>query len=87
MGLFPPGYPLRTLTNKLKEQDCTIGVYPLLPEETCWFVTADFDKADWLLDRRLRLPPLMPVGRGFSMEADYERARMTLSNFDANRLI
>jgi hypothetical protein len=27
------------------------------------------------------------VGRGFSMEADYERALMTLSNFDANRLI
>jgi hypothetical protein len=43
--------------------------------------------ADWLLDRRLRLPTLMPVGRSFSMEADYERARMTLSNFDANRLI
>jgi len=33
-------------TKKTKEQDFTIGVYPLLPDETCWFVAADFDKAD-----------------------------------------
>ena len=24
-----------------------VGVYPLLPDETCWFVAADFDKASW----------------------------------------
>jgi superfamily II DNA or RNA helicase len=35
---------------KTKQQDFTIGVYPLLPDETCWFVAADFDKADWLLN-------------------------------------
>ena len=23
------------------------GVYPLLPDETCWFLAADFDKQDW----------------------------------------
>lgn len=33
-----------------KERDFTIGVYSLLPDETCWFVAADFDKADWLLN-------------------------------------
>ena len=27
-----------------------IGCYPLLPGETCWFVAADFDKADWRAD-------------------------------------
>jgi superfamily II DNA or RNA helicase len=27
-----------------------IGCYPLLPDETCWFVAADFDKADWRAD-------------------------------------
>jgi len=25
----------------------TIGVYPLLIDETCWFLAADFDKAAW----------------------------------------
>lgn len=25
----------------------TIGVYPLLPDETCWFIAADFDKHAW----------------------------------------
>ncbi len=27
-----------------------IGAYPLLVDETCWFVAADFDKADWIAD-------------------------------------
>jgi hypothetical protein len=30
------------LTGKL-----TAGVYPLLADETCWFLAADFDKATW----------------------------------------
>ena len=25
----------------------TIGVYPLMGDETCWFLTADFDKTGW----------------------------------------
>jgi superfamily II DNA or RNA helicase len=28
----------------------TIGVYPLLPDETCWFLAADFDKKSWQSD-------------------------------------
>ncbi len=28
----------------------TIGVYALLPDETCWFVAADFDKKTWEYD-------------------------------------
>jgi len=27
-----------------------IGVYPILPDETCWFLAADFDKGDWMAD-------------------------------------
>ncbi len=27
-----------------------IGVYPLLTDETCWFLAADFDKGDWQAD-------------------------------------
>lgn len=30
--------------------DFTIGVYPLLPDETCWFLAADFDKDTWMED-------------------------------------
>ena len=26
------------------------GVYPLLEDETCWFIALDFDKADWQTD-------------------------------------
>ena len=35
------------LTGKL-----TAGVYPLLTNETCWFLAADFDKATWQDDLR-----------------------------------
>src|SRR5450631_2553197 len=27
--------------------DFVAGVYPLLPDETCWFLAADFDKESW----------------------------------------
>jgi superfamily II DNA or RNA helicase len=33
-----------------KAGDFTAGVYPLLPDETCWFLAADFDKATWQRD-------------------------------------
>jgi superfamily II DNA or RNA helicase len=30
----------------------TIGIYPLLPDETCWFLAVDFDKKSWQDDAR-----------------------------------
>jgi hypothetical protein len=30
--------------------DHTIGVYPLLQDETCWFLAVDFDKKTWQRD-------------------------------------
>lgn len=27
-----------------------VGVYPLLTDETCWFLAADFDKTSWAED-------------------------------------
>jgi len=27
-----------------------VGIYPLLQDETCWFLAADFDKGDWRAD-------------------------------------
>lgn len=29
------------------KRDFTIGVYPMLPDETCYFLATDFDKASW----------------------------------------
>ena len=30
--------------------EITIGLYPLLKDETCWFLAVDFDKRDWQKD-------------------------------------
>lgn len=32
------------------EKNRTIGVYPMLPDETCFFLAVDFDKRDWTED-------------------------------------
>jgi superfamily II DNA or RNA helicase len=26
---------------------CTVGIYPMLKDEACWFLAADFDKSSW----------------------------------------
>jgi hypothetical protein len=31
-------------------RDFTIGVYPILADDTCWFLAVDFDESDWLKD-------------------------------------
>ncbi|WP_211482813.1 TOTE conflict system archaeo-eukaryotic primase domain-containing protein [Desulfatibacillum alkenivorans] len=36
--------------NTRSNRDFTIGIYPLLQDETCYFLAADFDKAIWLED-------------------------------------
>jgi superfamily II DNA or RNA helicase len=36
--------------NEYTKRDFIIGVYPLLPDETCWFLAVDFDKATWVED-------------------------------------
>ena len=37
-------------TGASKSANLTLGVYPLLRDETCWFLAADFDKKSWLQD-------------------------------------
>lgn len=34
------------------KDDFTIGVYPLLVDETCWFIAIDFDKSSWTDDSK-----------------------------------
>jgi superfamily II DNA or RNA helicase len=40
----------RDVTNPGKAQPFTAGVYPLMTDETCWFLATDFDKQSWQRD-------------------------------------
>lgn len=40
----------RDVANPGKAEPFTAGVYPLLTDETCWFLAADFDKQSWQRD-------------------------------------
>jgi hypothetical protein len=52
-------------------RDFTIGVYPMLPDETCWFLAADFDKASWQQDARA----FLETCKLFTVPAAMERSR------------
>lgn len=49
----------------------TIGVYPLLPDETCWFLAVDFDKNTWQADSLA----FLDTCRGLNVPASLERSR------------
>jgi len=49
----------------------TIGVYPLLKDETCWFLAADFDKESWMED----VAAFIVTCRVFGIPAAVERSR------------
>jgi hypothetical protein len=47
------------------------GVYPLLPDETCWFLAIDFDKQSWQIDARA----FVEACRAHQIDAAVERSR------------
>lgn len=49
----------------------TVGIYPLLQDETCWFLAADFDKDGWQEDARA----FLGVCRDLDVAAALERSR------------
>ena len=49
----------------------TVGVYPLLADETCWFLAADFDGESWNLDAQA----FVESCRGMKVPAVLERSR------------
>lgn len=49
----------------------TIGVYPLLQDETCWFLAADFDKDNWMADASA----FLQACREHAIDALLERSR------------
>jgi len=48
--------------------DFVAGVYPLLQDETCWFLAADFDKESWADDARALLNICHAKGIGAALE-------------------
>jgi hypothetical protein len=51
--------------------DHTIGIYPLLQDETCWFLAVDFDKKTWQKDAAA----FLAVCRELNVPAALERSR------------
>ncbi len=51
--------------------DFVAGVYPLLPDETCWFLAADFDEENWAADALAMLETCRAKG----VPAALERSR------------
>jgi superfamily II DNA or RNA helicase len=54
-----------------RSSDFVAGVYPLLQDETCWFLAADFDKESWVDDTRA----LLATCRAKGISAALERSR------------
>ncbi|MEO5338880.1 MAG: restriction endonuclease subunit R, partial [Magnetospirillum sp. WYHS-4] len=52
-------------------RDFTMGVYPLLPDETCRFLAADFDKENWRAD----VAAFLATCRDRGVPAAVERSR------------
>ena len=40
----------RDVANSVKTESFVAGIYPLMADETCWFLAADFDKQSWQRD-------------------------------------
>jgi len=65
----------RPLTDEVVREhlvgDHTIGIYPLLQDETCWFLAVDFDKKTWQKDATT----FLEVCRELKVPAALERSR------------
>lgn len=48
-----------------------VGVYPMLPDETCWFLAMDFDEGEWEKD----IAEVRKVCRAFGVPVAVERSR------------
>lgn len=53
------------------KRDYTIGIYPLLTDETCWFLVADFDKENWMDD----VSAYLETCKIYNVQAVLERSR------------
>ena len=72
----------------------TVGVYPLLPDDTCHFLAADFDEAEWREDakaflrscRELGVPAALEISRSGNGAHTWIFFNASVSARDARRL-
>jgi superfamily II DNA or RNA helicase len=57
--------------NSRPGRDFTVGVYPLLNDETCWFLAVDFDKSTWTEDAKA----FLETCGSYQVPAALERSR------------
>ena len=57
--------------NEHSGRDFTLGVYPLLIDETCWFLAVDFDKSTWAEDAKA----FLETCTSYQVPAVLERSR------------
>lgn len=57
--------------NERSGRDFTMGIYPLLADESCWFLAADFDKSTWTEDAKTFLETCV----SYQVPAVLERSR------------
>jgi len=57
--------------NERSGRDFTMGVYPLLADESCWFLAADFDKSTWTEDAKA----FLETCASYQVPAVLERSR------------
>jgi hypothetical protein len=58
-------------SHKISIRDFTIGMYPLLADETCWLLAIDFDKESWMDD----VAAFMETCQSYNVPAVLERSR------------
>ena len=57
--------------HKRSIREFTIGIYPLLHDETCWFLAVDFDKESWMDD----VTAFMGTCKSYDVPTALERSR------------
>jgi superfamily II DNA or RNA helicase len=57
--------------NERSGRDFTMGIYPLLVDESCWFLAADFDKSTWMEDAKA----FLETCASYQVPAVLERSR------------
>jgi hypothetical protein len=54
-----------------------MGVYPLLTDETCWFLAVDLDKSTWADDAKA----FLETCRSYQVPAALEQSRSVMAGF------
>jgi hypothetical protein len=49
-------------------RDHTVGIYPMLPDDTCWFLAIDLDKENWQRDAKALIQPCERKSVPFALE-------------------